>query len=229
MIHPEIPRTAVVPLRGYRLIHTKYPAVSVFADVASPEEFDILFEIQQITNPRLANQVGNLNLLAREEWVLGIPGAHYAMAAFTHVNPDGSRFSNGDYGVYYIAESKKTAIAEVSYHCERYWRKVPELKFECFEYRCLNTELSDSTFADITSQPLEHPYYHSTDYRAAQQLGAELRSAHAIGITYRSVRHPGGICWGLFTPRTLTRIVPSSLHQIIWDNGIISVNQITRG
>lgn len=227
MMHPELPRTEVVPIKGYRLIHAKYPPISVFADIASPEQFDILFAIQQITNPRLANEVGNLNLLAREEWVLGIPGAHYAMAAFTHVNPDGSRFSNGDYGVYYLGDSKDTAIAEVTYHCERYWRNVPELKFERFEYRCLVTELSGAIFADITGLPDEHAYYHPTDYREAQMLGADLRSARETGVTYRSVRSPGGICWGLFTPRAIASIIQSSLHQIIWDRGVVSVNQVT--
>lgn len=227
MIHPEIPRTAVVPIKGYRLIHTKYPPISVFADVASPEEFDILFEIQELTNPRLSAEVGNLHLLPRDEWVLGIPGASYAMAAFTHVNPEGSRFSNGDYGVYYIGDSKDTAIAEITHHCNRYWRNVPELKFERFEYRCLATELEGSIFADITSLPSEHEYYHPTDYSDAQVFGANLRSVREIGVTYRSVRNEGGICWALLTPRTITSIIQCSLHQIIWDNGITSVSLVT--
>ena len=65
MIQDGIPRTAVVPIKGYRLIHTKYPTIDIFDDVASPDEFDILFEIQEITNPHLANEVGNLALLPR--------------------------------------------------------------------------------------------------------------------------------------------------------------------
>lgn len=227
MIQGGIPRTAVVPIKGYRLIHTKYPTIDIFDDVASPDEFDILFEIQEITNPRLANEVGNLGLLPRSEWVLGIPGANYAMAAFTHVNPEGSRFSNGEYGVYYIGDSKDTAISEIKYHCERYWRNVPELKFERFEYRCLATEMAGAVFADITGLPDSHPYYHPTDYQPAQEFGAQLRASNEIGVTYRSVRNPGGICWGLFTPRLITSIIPSSLHQIIWDRGIISVSQVT--
>ena len=31
------------------------------------------------------------------------PGASYVMAAFTHLNPKGSRFSDGSFGVYYAA------------------------------------------------------------------------------------------------------------------------------
>lgn len=227
MSEPGIPRTPVVPLKGYRLLHTKYPAIYVFEDVATPEEFDVLYEIQKLTNPRLTQEVGNLNLLPREEWVLGIRGAHYAMAAFTHVNPDGSRFSNGDFGVYYLGDSKATAQAEVVYHCQRYWQNVPDLKFERFEYRCLETELGGCAFADITGLPAQHPYYHPTDYHAPQQFGARLRVAGDTGVTYRSVRYPQGICWALLTPKPIISIIQTSVHQIIWDKGIVSVSQVT--
>lgn len=227
MSHKEILRTSIVPIKGYRLIHTKYPPIDLFDDVASPEEFDILFEIQEITNPRLVHQVGNLTLLPRSEWVLGIPGAHYAMAAFTHVNPEGSRFSNGDYGVYYIGDSKETAVSEMRYHCERYWKNVPTLKFERFEYRCLITELEASIFADITGLPDDHDYYHPTDYRLAQEFGVKIRANKETGVTYRSVRNPGGVCWGLFTPKPIISIVQSSLHQIIWERGIVSASLVT--
>ncbi|MDY0921856.1 RES family NAD+ phosphorylase [Leclercia sp. CFBP8987] len=227
MIHPEIPRTALIPFKGYRLLHTKYPAIYVFEDVATPEEFDVLYDIQKLTNPRLSQEVGNLDLLPREEWVLGIRGAHYAMAAFTHINPDGSRFSNGDFGVYYLGDSQETALAEVVYHCQRYWRNVPELKFERFEYRCLETELSSSSFVDITGLPDTHPWYHPTDYRESQQLGASLRVAGETGVTYRSVRHRDGICWALLTPKTITSIIQTSLHQIIWNKGMVSIGLVT--
>jgi len=227
MTDAEIPRTAQVPLKGYRLLHTKYPAIYVFEDVASPEAFDVLYELQKLTNPRLSSEVGNLNLLPRAEWVLGIRGAHYAMAAFAHVNPDGSRFSNGDFGIYYLGDSQETALAEIVYHCQHYWQNVPELKFERFEYRCLETELGHTAFADITGLPGAHPYYHPTDYREPQLLGARLRIAGETGVTYRSVRRHGGICWALLTPKPITSIIQSSLHQIIWDKGIVSVSQVT--
>lgn len=37
------------------------------------------------------------------------------MAAFTHINPTGSRFSDGTYGVYYAADRLETAVAETAY------------------------------------------------------------------------------------------------------------------
>ena len=52
------------------------------------------------------------------------------MAAFTHVSPDGSRFSNGTYGVFYAAQRESTAIAETKYHRERFMRATNEPRRE---------------------------------------------------------------------------------------------------
>ena len=60
---------------------------------------------------------------AAEERVSG-PGATPVMAAFTHLNPGGSRFSDGSYGVYYAAHSLETAIAEVSHHRAIFLRRT---------------------------------------------------------------------------------------------------------
>ena len=44
------------------------------------------------------------------------PGCGPIMAAFTHLNPNGSRFSDGSYGVFYCARGRHTAIEETRYH-----------------------------------------------------------------------------------------------------------------
>ncbi len=53
-----------------------------------------------LVNPRLRNEAGAIHLVPPEERVTG-PGATWVMAPFTHFNPNGSRFSDGTYGVYY--------------------------------------------------------------------------------------------------------------------------------
>lgn len=51
-------------------------------------------------------------------------------AAFTHLNPNGSRFSDGSYGVYYAAREQETAIYETVYHAERFLRDSREAPIE---------------------------------------------------------------------------------------------------
>ena len=45
-------------------------------------------------------EVGELRLVAPDERISG-PGTSVVMAAFTHLNPEGSRFSDGTYGVFW--------------------------------------------------------------------------------------------------------------------------------
>ena len=71
----------------------------------------------------MRDELGELHARAPEERVSG-PGATPVMAAFTHLNPEGSRFSDGTYGVYYAAHSLETAIAEVSHHRAVFLRRT---------------------------------------------------------------------------------------------------------
>ena len=98
-------------LQAYRLVNSKFPPIALFDDVANPEEFEALYQIQALTNPRLQNEVGRIELIPRSEIPFGVPGCSYATAPFTHVNPEGSRFSNGSFGVLYLAATMEAALA----------------------------------------------------------------------------------------------------------------------
>src|SRR5699024_3432383 len=87
--------------KGYRLVNSKFPPIHLFDDVANADEFELLYELQARTNPRLLNEAGCLELIPKKDIPFGIPGCSYAIAPFTHINPNGSRFSAGQYGVLY--------------------------------------------------------------------------------------------------------------------------------
>lgn len=54
--------------------------ISVFDDVAYADEFEALYALQALTNPRLQNEAGNLNFIPTDEIPFGIPGCFYAVA-----------------------------------------------------------------------------------------------------------------------------------------------------
>ena len=109
------PASPLAWLPAWRVVPTRFPAVNLFERVASPEDFDALYALEAMTNDRLRTEVGELDLVPRDERRFG-PGWGPIMAAFTHLNPLGSRFSDGTYGVFYCAASRATAIAETRYH-----------------------------------------------------------------------------------------------------------------
>ena len=98
-----------------RLIASRYPTIGLYDAIADPADLEVVFAIEALTNPRLRNELGELQLVPTDERLSGT-GSTPIMAAFTHLNPEGSRFSDGSYGVYYAAHDLDTAIAEVSHH-----------------------------------------------------------------------------------------------------------------
>ncbi len=110
---------------AWRMIPTRFPAVNLFDRVVSPRDFEALYALEAMTNDRLRTEVDELDLVPPDERCFG-PGCGPIMAAFTHLNPSGSRFYDGSYGVFYCAREKHTAIAETRYHAELFLASTNE-------------------------------------------------------------------------------------------------------
>jgi hypothetical protein len=218
-----IPQAAFFNQTAYRLIPSKYPPKSLFDDVANHDEFEILFAIQELTNPRIRNEVGNLNRVPAQERPYGIRGCNYALGPFVHLNPAGSRFSNGDFGVYYAAEDVQTAIAETRHHQQNYFSGIVGLKFDRLSMRCLKTQFS-ANLRDIRGDAFnQEECYNKDNYAAAQQLGAALKTNNDAGITYNSVRLAAKTCYALFTPSVIKDVIQTTHYEYIWDGNKIVV------
>lgn len=224
-----LPSLCLEKTKGFRLINSKLPPIALFSDVATQDEFEDLFELQAMTNPRLNQAIGDLDYIDLAEIPWGIKGCHYAVAPFTHVSPDGSRFSPGDYGMLYVADTIETALAEVEYHQGQYLSKIEDLKFDTLTFRGLACTFSGNVIHDATALPESHDIYHPDDYSAAQTLGTQLRKACSEGIQYHSVRNSSATCWGLFTPRNVQSIVQTAHYEFIVQDGRITDKRNVRG
>lgn len=223
----SLPVMAAENQQGYRLVNSKFPPINLFDDVADAAEFEVLYQLQALTNPRLQNEAGRLGLISLAEIPFGIKGCSYAVGPFTHVNPAGSRFSSGAFGVLYLADVMETAIAEVRHHQNQYWSKVTGLSFERFVFRGLSCVFDEAGARDATGLPLEHPVYDPDDYSHARQLGAAAKGEGCPGLRYHSVRSPGNHCWALLTPRPVSSIVQTAHFEMIWSGHITSVSRIS--
>ncbi len=216
---------------AYRLINSKYPPIDIFDDVADATEFEALFAIQQLTNPRLQNQMGNLNLLPTEQIPFGIAGCSYAYAPFTHINPDGSRFSDGSFGVLYLADKIDTAISEVLYHQHKTWRNISELHYDNIVMRGLKFIFS-TDLIDLSSDA-DEAIHHTDDYTVARIVGNKCnkhyyrQESKEAGIQYNSVRKPGATCWALMSPKSITSVVQASHYEFIYDAQALSDNPLS--
>ncbi|HEY4132332.1 MAG TPA: RES family NAD+ phosphorylase [Gemmatimonadaceae bacterium] len=215
-----IPVHRVLWRNAVRIIPSVFPPIDLFERVAKPEDLDAVHAIESMFNPRLQDAVGDLSLVPRAERVVG-PGAGYVMAAFTHVSPDGSRFSNGTYGVFYAAQREATAIAETRYHRERFMRATKEPRCE-LDMRVLSVTVK-AALHDLRGMRSVLPdIYRTDDYTDSQLLGGALRAGGSNGMVYDSVRHDGGKCVGVFRPKLLSECREWKYLRYLWDGSNIS-------
>jgi hypothetical protein len=180
----------------------------------------VVFAIEALTNPRIRNELGQLQLVAADERLSGA-GSTPIMAAFTHLNPEGSRFSDGSYGVYYAAQNLETAVAEVSHHRAVFLSRTAEAAID-IDLRLITAPL-DAPLHDLRSLRRSTPaVYDPADYGAGQTLGRRLRAAGSWGVLYHSVRHRGGLCAGLFRPRALKPVREAAHIALHWDGSRIT-------
>ena len=215
-----VPLTATDWEPSYRLIPSRYPTVGLYDAIADPADLDVVFAIEALTNPRIRDAIGQLQLVPPEERISGV-GATAIMAAFTHLNAEGSRFSDGSYGVYYAAEKLETAIAEVSHHRAVFLTRTNEAAIDV-DMRVVTARLEASLHDIGALGAAGAPWLDPDDYAAPRALGRALRAAGSWGVRFPSVRHAGGLCVGVFRPRAL-RAARSGAHIALhWDGQRIS-------
>ena len=203
----------------YRIVASRFPPISLFEDVADPADLEAVYAIEAMTNDRLREEVGDLALVPAEDRVSG-SGTSAIMAAFTHLNPDGSRFSDGSFGLFYAAREIETAVAETSHHRTRFMAYTSEPAQE-LDMRVYAVDL-DALLHDIRDLREERPALYATDsYAAGQAFAIELRHQGSDGIAYQSVRHTGGECAAVFRPRLLANCRQERHLCYVWDGRAI--------
>ncbi len=200
---------------SYRLIASRYPTVGLYDAIADPADLDAVFAIEALTNARLRNELGALQLVPPDERLSGT-GSTTIMAAFTHLNPEGSRFSDGSYGVYYATRDPDTAIAEVSHHRALFLSRTQEPAID-IDLRLIVAPL-EAKLHDLRGLRRSAPQlYDAHDYSAGRALGRQLRDAGSWGVLYHSVRQRGGLCAGVFRPRALKAAREAAHIALHWD------------
>jgi len=204
----------------HRIVASRLPTIHLFERVADPADWEALYMLESMTNPRLREQVGELSLVPVADRVAG-PNASVVMAPFTHLAPQGTRFTDGHFGAYYGAESVETAIAETRFHRENFLRATAQPPLE-LEMRCYLADVA-SELHDLRGLRAKlGDIYDPASYAVSQKLGRELRNAGSNGIAFDSVRRPGGECVAVFRPRLVQNVRQSVHLRYAWDGTSIS-------
>ena len=204
----------------WRVIPSRFPPIQLFERTTDPQDLEAIFELDALTNPRLHDEFGDRKLFSQQDRVSG-PGSSVILAPFAHPNPSGSRFSNGNFGVFYGAKSLETAVAESRYHRERFMLSTqqPRIQLDMRVY-CIDLV---GELHNLCGKGNELPQvYDKDDYMAAQQLGENLRNSGSHGVAYDSVRQIAGKCAAVFRPTVLSNARQERHLCYVWDGQKIS-------
>jgi hypothetical protein len=198
--------------RAYRIVNSSFPPIALFEDVLDPEDLEIAYALEALTNDRLIEQAGVLARVRPEDRLSG-PGSTPVMAAFTHIGKR-SRFCDGSFGVYYAASSQAAAIAETCYHQERFLAATHEADLELTLRTYVNKVVKP--LHDIRSDYLQ---LHNPDpdaYGPSQSFARQLRETLSWGLLYNSVRLPGHECVAAFRPPALSIPKQGKHLRYVW-------------
>jgi hypothetical protein len=195
------PPLAATGFGVYRIVSSRFPPVSLFDRIAEAGDLEAVHAIEAMTNDRLRQEIGDISLVPVEDRVTG-PGATPIMAAFTHLNPQGSRFTDSTFGAFYGGLTIDTAIAETMYHREAFLAATEAGRPIDIDMRVYLARL-DGELHDVRNGA-PAAIHHPTDYSASQALGSRLRAEGSNGIIFNSVRDEGGTCVAVFRPRLLS-------------------------
>ena len=212
------PLTAIAEQATVRLISTAYfkpPVLRPLVD--TPEEFELLAEIEGLTNRRRkAETIGAGSLDARET-VFRAWGHTYINAAFAYTRAEGNRFNAGDRGAWYCAFDDLTAIAEVGFHRTRELTRIGRFEDEAVYQSLLAGFIGDfHDLRKLAGTPDCLGSDPATAYPAGEALARELRREGSRGLIYPSVRRRRGVCLAAFEPHTVQNVRPGARWKLVW-------------
>ena len=209
-------RNKLVSGTSYRLIPSHFPPLAFFENLLDPNELEAAYYLESLTNDRLLDEIGKISLVSPEDRISG-PGTTAIMAAFTHIGVP-SRFTNGDYGVYYAGMSLATAMSESKFSRSRFMQTTNEGP-RILTMRTYTCEVNAS-LVDVRHDPLVH---NPNSFANSQELGRMLKDQNELGILYKSVRHSGGECIAALRPKALIPpAIQAGHYQFHWDGNTIT-------
>jgi len=204
----------------FRIIASRLPTIHLYERVADAADWDALYALESLTNPRLRAELGAIEKIPREERIFG-PGASVIMAPFIYLNPAGGRFTDATFGAFYTANTLATAIAETRHHREIFLHATQQGPIEL----TMRSYLADVTakFHDIRGKREQMPEIYDPDsYAASQVLGRSLQHAESNGVVYDSVRNPQGQCLAVYRPRLVHNLRQGVHLRYVWDGARIT-------
>ena len=191
----------------WRMVEAQHTA-STMKIVDNSDEQDLLETLLEGSKPTQPARAQSL------DYLLATPFRYYPLRG-------GSRFrAINDPGVFYGAETVRTASAELGYWRWKFLKDAVDLdRLEPVAHTAFSAHVSTQAI-DLRQAPFSAnaaAWTHPSDYTATQAIAQVARTAQVGGIQYQSVRDPNPAwCMAVLTPQAFTKPKPNPLMQTWW-------------
>ena len=191
----------------WRMVEAQHTA-STMKIVDTSEEQDLLETLLEGSKPTQPASAQDL------DYLLATPFRYYPLRG-------GSRFrAVTDPGVFYGAETVRTASAELGYWRWKFLKDAVDLdRLEPVAHTAFSAQVRTQVI-DLRQSPFSAnaaAWTHPTDYTATQAIAQVARTAQLGGIQYQSVRDPDPAwCMAVLTPQAFAKPKPNPLMQTWW-------------
>lgn len=175
------------------------------------------------TDPLLQPQLGGVYLVQPADWPTH-PGAGWILAPFVRSpgNANVSRFSDGSYGVWYGADTIRTAQAEVGYHLALYLSLTAAIPSDLPRHMVEALPSAAHPFVDLRPKGAAPAgVLDAVSYAVSQPFGAACRRAQQWGFVWPSVRAAGGTCVGVLRPPALAEAWRAGACMARWTGNTV--------
>lgn len=207
--------------RTVRLVSSARLRAPVLARLVAPDQLADVAEIEGATSTRLLSARTGADGIGRDEFVAGLPHAHFINAAFAYARPAAlNRFNGPGRGAWYAAFSTETCIAEVSFHMTRELTAVAEFH-ATVEYAEMFASMAGSfvDLRDAIPQPDCLDPDPARGYPAGNALADATRAAGHNGIIWPSVRDRQGTCIVALWPSVVQSVAQGRVLRLVWNGG----------
>ena len=199
-----------------RLVSSARLRPPVLEALVSPDDVEILAEIEGATSARLMAEARGTEGVGREEFVYGVPYGAFINAAFAYSKPREPNRFNASRGAWYAALEVKTCMREVAYHMADFLEKSGQYR-GVVEYAELFASMAGE-FVDLRTTA-SHPCL-NPDPAIGYPLGNAIADAAIArglnGVIYPSVRHAGGTCLAALRPHAVQSVAPGAVYRFEW-------------
>jgi RES domain-containing protein len=203
--------------RTVRLVSSARIRDPVLLTLVDQNELNDLAEIEGATSTRLRAQDSGMDSLNANEFVYGVPHAHFINAAFAYAKPkELNRFNGPGRGAWYAALDVQTCLEEVAFHMSEFLERAGSFD-AVVEYAEMFASMAGE-FLDLRG--VDHASLGpdtTVSYMQGNALADAARARGLNGIIYPSVRHPGGTCLAALRPHAVQSVAPGDLYRLTWD------------